>query len=160
MAMYPNQQLFPFCVMQTLTPSVWRCCLARDFPSALAATQARGPASAAKDGHSSEGEDWRQLYKLTRLDAERERKRKAEEAERRRRQTRRQFPHRPEIHPGSAMPQPLSGGGNWGIPGRNPLMAGGDYDRMPHLPAVPVRLSLRLGFLHELPYRCAPWLHG
>jgi hypothetical protein len=108
--------------------------------------QAQSAASTAEDGHK--GEDWRQVYKLTRLDAERERKRKAEEAERRRRrrQNRHHFSHRPEIHPDSGMPQPFSGGANWGIPGRNPLMAGGDYDRMPHLPAAPVSCLTALMF--------------
>ena len=85
--------------------------------------------------------DWRELYRLARVDAERERKRKADEAVRRR-ETRHRLPRRPEIDPAGSMPQPGSGGAGWGVPGRNPMMAGGDYDRMPHLPIGPVRLWL------------------
>ena len=86
-------------------------------------------------------EDWRELYRRARQDAERAHKRKAEN---RRRQFRNKFGSRPEIHPDGGMPQQFPGGGGWGIPGRNPLMAGGDYDRMPNLPAAPVRLSVCL----------------
>ena len=105
----------------------------------------QNPASAAEDQQEGEGEDWREVYRRARLDAEREHKRKAAEAERRR-QTRRQFwGPRPDTRPDGG--NFSFSGGRWGIPGRNPLMAGGDYDRMPNLPAAPVRLSLCLSHL-------------
>ena len=126
-------------------PTVWRSCLARDYPKALvthqaAAVQADGAAAAATAATEAAG-DWRDLYRSARADAERERNRKAEQA--RRRQSRleeaRRFNRPQMIQPphlgGPTFPQP---GGGWGMPGgRNPLMAGGDYDRMPNLPFAP-----------------------
>lgn len=101
--------------------------------------------AAAPGERQGEEVDWRELYRVTRITAERERKRKAEEEERLRRR-RHQFTRQPEPRPDIGIPHPAPGGGEgrWGFPGRNPLMAGGDYDRMPNLPAAPVRPSVLL----------------
>ena len=112
-------------------PAVWRSRLTHDFPTALATAAAGAP---------EDRVDWAGVYKAAVVEDRREKQRRAEErAARREMERQREMARRMPV-PMPAVPAgggafPAAGGG-FGMPGRNPLMAGGEPQPSLELVAV------------------------
>ena len=111
-------------------PAVWRSRLTHDFPAALTTAAAGAP---------EDRVDWAGVYKAALVEDRREKQRRAEERaarremERQREMARRMPVPMPAVPAGPAFP---AAGGGFGMPGRNPLMAGGEPQPSLELVAV------------------------